>query len=206
MGGFGQELEAGKNQRGPRTGYAWMVADDAEHLLKMGRIGCAYPEDAVSLAGHCVRLDDLWDAADHLPHPFGWHPAFAVDLDEGLNRPAQRSRLDFGCEAPDDTAITKAIDPPFGGCGGESDVMSEHGKALPAMVGQPRKDLVINFIKTQYSFLTFIDHTIGLACSRTLLFKGDNHSAEATRAPHQTCEASALPDVPADIFRCGLFH
>jgi hypothetical protein len=74
------------------------------------------------------------------------------------------------------------------------------------MVGQPRKDLVINFIKTQYSFLTFIDHTIGLACFRTLPFKGDNHGAEAARAPRSACEASALPDVSADIFRCGLFH
>jgi hypothetical protein len=58
---------------------------------------------------------------------------------------------------------------------------------------------VINFIKTQYSFLTFIDHTIGLACFRTLPFKGDNHSAEAARTPHTACETSALPDVSADL-------
>src|SRR5215213_335624 len=172
----------------------------------MGRVGRAYPEDAVCFAGHRVRLGYLRDAADHLPHPVGWHSAFAVDLNEGLNRPAQRGRLDFGRKAPDDTAMTKAIHPPFGGCGGESDVMSEHGKALTAMVTQPRKDLVINLIKTQYSFLTFVDHTIGLACFRTLPFKGDNHSAEAAQARHTACETSALPHVSADVFRCCLFH
>ena len=78
-------------------------------------------------------------------------------------------------------------------------MVSKHGKTLTAMVGQPRKDLVINFIKTQYSFLTFIDHTIGLACFRTLPFKGDNHSAEAARTPRTACETSALPDVSADL-------
>jgi hypothetical protein len=95
--------------------------------------------------------------------------------------------------------MTKAIHPPFSGCGGEPDVMSKHRKALAAVVGQSRKDLVINFIKTQYSFLTFIDHTIGLACFRTLPFKGDNHSAEAARTPRTACETSALPDVSADL-------
>jgi hypothetical protein len=44
------------------------------------------------------------------------------------------------------------------------------------MLRQARKDLVINLIKTQYSFLAFIDHTIGLAPLRTLPFKGDNWS------------------------------
>ena len=38
--------------------------------------------------------------------------------------------------------------------------MPEHGEALTAMVCQPRKDLVIDLVKTQYSLLRFIDHTI----------------------------------------------
>ena len=49
-------------------------------------------------------------------------------------------------------------------------MMPEHGKALATVVCQPRKDLVINFIKTQYSLLAFIDHTIGLAPRGTLPF------------------------------------
>jgi hypothetical protein len=28
------------------------------------------------------------------------------------------------------------------------------------VIGEPRKDLVIYFVKTQYSLLAFIDHTI----------------------------------------------
>jgi N-dimethylarginine dimethylaminohydrolase len=43
--------------------------------------------------------------------------------------------------------------------------MPEHGKALTTVVGEPRKDLVIYFVKTQYSLLSFVDHTISLAPS-----------------------------------------
>ena len=183
-----------------------MVADNAENLLKMARIGRAYAQDAVCLARHCVRLSNFRDAGDHLPHPIRWHPALAVDLDKGLDRPAQRSRLDFGCKAPDHTAKTEPIHPSFRCCGREAHMMPEHGKALATVVCQPRKDLVINFIKTQYSLLTFIDHTIGLAPPGTLPFKGDNHSAEPHRAPDTACAASALSDVSADVLRCDLFH
>jgi hypothetical protein len=39
-------------------------------------------------------------------------------------------------------------------------VIPEHGKALTTVFGQSRKDLVINFVKTQYSLLDLIGHTI----------------------------------------------
>jgi hypothetical protein len=73
------------------------------------------------------------------------------------------------------------------------------------MVGKTRKDLVINFIKTQQTLLAFVDHTIGLAPFRPLPFKSDNDCAEQHRAPSAACQASALSDVPADVFRRGLF-
>ena len=38
--------------------------------------------------------------------------------------------------------------------------MPEHGKALTTMIGQPRKDLVIYFVKTQYSLLAFDSITL----------------------------------------------
>ena len=39
-------------------------------------------------------------------------------------------------------------------------MMPEHGEALPTVVCQPRKNLVIDLVKTQHSLLGFIDHTI----------------------------------------------
>jgi hypothetical protein len=183
-----------------------MVADSAEDLLKVARVGRAYPQDAVCLARDCVRLSNFRDGADHLAHPVRRHPALAVDLNKGLDRPAQRSRLNFGCKAPDHTAMTEPIHPSFRGCGREAYMMPEHRKALATVVCQPRKDLVINFVKTQYSILAFIEHTIGLARSGTLPFQGDNHSAEPHRAPRSACATSALSNVSADLFRCDLFH
>jgi len=147
-----------------------MVADDAEHLLKMASVGRANPQDAVCLARHRVRLGYFRDAADHLAHPVRWYAALAVDLDKGFDRPTERSRLNFGCKAPDHTALAEPIHPSLRGCCREAHMMSEHGKAFATMVRQPRKDLVINFVKTQYSLLAFIDHTIGLAPRWTLPF------------------------------------
>jgi len=161
-----------------------MVADDAKDLLEVRGIGGPDPEDAVGFAGHCVRLRNLWNGAHHFPHSVWRHPSFAIDLDECLDCPTQRSGLDFGSEAPDDTAEPEAIDPSFGGRGGQSDVVPEHGKALSTMIGEARKDLVINFVKTQQTLLPFVDHTIGLAPSRPLRFKGDNDCAEPDWAPH----------------------
>jgi len=140
-----------------------MVTDDAEHFLKVRGVGRANAEDAVCLAGHGVRLGYFRDAADHFSHSFRGHPALAVDLDEGLDRPAQRRRLNFGRKAPDHTVMAEPIHAAFSGCSRQPNVMPEHGKALATMVCQARKDLVINFVKTQYSLLAFIDHTIGLA-------------------------------------------
>ena len=126
-----------------------MVADDAKDLLEVSGIGGADPEDTVRLTRHGVCLRHLRNSAHHLPHPLRRHPSLAVDLDESLDRPAQRGGLNLGCEAPDDTAEPEAIDASFGGRGGQSDVVPEHGEALSAMIGETRKDLVINFIKTQ---------------------------------------------------------
>ena len=137
-----------------------MVADDPEHLLEVTRVGGPDAEDSVCLAGDCVRLSNLWDRAHHLPHPVSRDSTFAVDLDKSLDSPAQRRRLDVGGEASNSTTLTEAINASFGGGCGQPDVMPEHGKALATMVGQPRKDLVIYFVKTQYSLLAFIDHTI----------------------------------------------
>ena len=137
-----------------------MVADDPEHLLKVTRVGSPDAEDSVCIAGDCVRLGNLWDRAHHLPHPVRRDSTLAVDLDKSLDRPAQRRRLDVGRETPDHTALAEPINPSFGGCGGQPDVMTQHRKALTTIVGQPRKDLVIYFVKTQYSLLALIDHTI----------------------------------------------
>ena len=137
-----------------------MVADEPEHLLKVTRVGSPDAEDSVCLAGDCVRLSNLRDCAHHLPHPVRRHPTLAVDLDKSLDRPAQRRRLDVSGEASNRTTLTEPINASFGGRRGQSDVMSEHGKALATMIGEPRKDLVIYFVKTQYSLLAFIDHTI----------------------------------------------
>jgi len=134
-----------------------VVADDAEHFLEVAGVGSSYPEDSVGLTRHGVRLGNLRNGADHLAHPVRRHPAFAVDLDEGLDRPAECSRLDVGSETPDNAAETEPVDPSFGGCRGQPDVMAEHGKALSTVVGEPRKDLVIYLVKTQYSLLTFVD-------------------------------------------------
>jgi hypothetical protein len=137
-----------------------MIADDAEHLLEVAGVGSADAKDSICLTCDGVRLSDLWNAAHHFPHPLWWHSSLAVDLDKGLDRPAQRRRLDIGSETPDHTALPEPINPSFGGGCGQPDVMPEHGKALATMVGQPRKDLVIYLVKTQYSLLGFIDHTI----------------------------------------------
>ena len=126
-----------------------MVSNDAEHLLKMGSVSGPYSQNAVSFPRYGVRLGHLRNAADHLPHSVGWHPAFAVNLDKSLDGPAQCGRFNFGCEAPDHAALAEPIHSSFGGRCGESDVVPEHGEALTTMVCQPRKDLVINFIKTQ---------------------------------------------------------
>jgi N-dimethylarginine dimethylaminohydrolase len=142
-----------------------VVADDAKHLLKMTCVGSSDPEHPVRLAGHCVRLNNFGDGAHHLMHSVRRHSALAVDLDKGLNRPAKCGRLNVGRKASDHTAETEPIDASFGGCCGQSDVMPEHGKALATVVCEPRKDLVIYFVKTQYSLLTFVDHTISLARS-----------------------------------------
>ena len=127
----------------------------------MRGIGGPDPEDAVGFAGHRVRLRNLGNGAHHFPHSVWRHPSFAIDLDECLDCPTQCSWLDLGSEAPDDTAEPEAIDPSFGGRGGQSDVVPEHGEALSAMIGKARKDLVINFVKTQQTRLAFVDHTIG---------------------------------------------
>lgn len=137
-----------------------MVADEAEHFLKVPCIGSADTEDSICLASNRVRLSNFWNGAYHLPHPLRRHPTFAVDLDKCLDRPAQCRRLDVGRETLDDTALAEPINPPFGGCGRQPDVMPKHRKALPTVVGQPRKDLVIYFVKTQYSLLALIEHTI----------------------------------------------
>ena len=126
-----------------------MVADDAKDLLKVRGVSSPDPEDAVGFAGHRVRLRNLGNGANHFPHPVWRHPSFAVDLDKSLDHPTQCGRLDLGCEAPDDTAEPEAIDASFGGRGGQSDVVPEHGEALSTMLGEARKDLVINFVKTQ---------------------------------------------------------
>src|SRR6476619_8299646 len=130
-----------------------MVADDAKDLLEVRGIGSADPEDAVGFAGYRVRLRNLGNGAHHFPHSVWRHPSLAVDLDVRLDRPAQRSGLDLGSEPPDDTAEPETIDPSFGGRGGQSDVVPEHVEALSAMFGKARKDLVINFIKTQQTLL-----------------------------------------------------
>jgi hypothetical protein len=137
-----------------------MVADDAKHLLKMTRVSGSYSEDSICLAGDGVRLNDLGDGAHHFTHSVRRHSALAIDLDKGLDGPAQGGRLNVGRETPDDTAQPEPINPSFGGRCGQPDVMPEHGKALTTMVCQPRKDLVIDLVKTQYSLLGFIDHTI----------------------------------------------
>jgi len=182
-----------------------MIANDAEHLLKVGSIGGPYSQDAVCITRHRIRLGYFWDAAHHLPHPVWRDPALAVDLDERLDCPAQSRGLNFGCKTPDYAALAEPVHPSFGGCRGQSDMMPEHGKTLATVIGEPRKDLVIDFIKTQYSLLGFVDHTIGLALARPLPFKGDNHSAEALRTSRAPCSTSALPDVSADILRRGQF-
>ena len=197
--------ESGENEGGAGTRDAGMVADDAQNLLEVSGIGGADPQNAVGLAGHRVRLRNLGDRADHVPHPVRRHPSFAVDLDESFDCPAQRGGLDLGCEASDDTAEAEPINPSFGGRGGQSDVLSEHREALATMVGKTRKDLVINFIKTQHTLLAFVDHTIGLAPLRALPFKSDNGCAEQHWASSAACQASALSDVPTDVLRRGLF-
>ena len=126
-----------------------MVANDAEHLFKMGSVSGPYSQNAVSFARYGVRLGYFRNAADHLPHAVGWHPAFAVNLDKSLDGPAQCSRFNLGCEAPDYTALAEPIYASFCGRCGEPNVVPEHGEALATMVCQPRKDLVINFVKTQ---------------------------------------------------------
>ena len=137
-----------------------MVADDAEHLLKVARVRGSDPEDPVCLASDGVRLNNFGDGAHHFAHPLWRHTALAVDLDKGLNRPAQSCRLDVGHEAPNHSAQPEPINASFGGRCGQSDMMPEHGEALTTMVCQPRKNLVINLVKTQYSLLGLIDHTI----------------------------------------------
>src|SRR6476620_1537155 len=130
-----------------------MVADDAKDLLEVRGIGGPDPEDAVGFASHRIGLGDLGNGAHHFPHSIWRHPSFAIDLDECLDCPTQCSWLDLGSEAPDDTAEPEAIDPSFGGRGGQSDMVPEHSEALSAMLGQARKDLVINFVKTQQTRL-----------------------------------------------------
>jgi N-dimethylarginine dimethylaminohydrolase len=142
-----------------------VVADNAEHLLKMTCVGSSDPEHSVCLAGHCVRLNNFGDSAHHFVHPVRRHSALAIDLDKGLNCPAECGRLNVSGKTPDHTAETEPIDPSFGSCRGQPDVMPEHGKALTAVVCEPRKDLVIYLVKTQYSLPTFVDHTISLARS-----------------------------------------
>ena len=134
-----------------------MVADDAEDFLEVAGVSGSYPENSVCLPRHCVRLGNLWNRADHFPHPVRRHPALAVNLDEGLDRPAECSRFNVVGEAPDNAAETQSIDPSFGGCRGQSDMVPEHGKALTTVFCKARKDLVIYLVKTQYSLLSFVD-------------------------------------------------
>jgi N-dimethylarginine dimethylaminohydrolase len=134
-----------------------VVANDAEHFLEVTGVGGSYPEDSVGLTRHRVRFGNLWNGADHLAHPVRRHPPVAVDLDEGLDRPAECSRFNVGREAPDNAAETQPIDPSFGRRCGQPDVVPKHGEALPTVVCKPRKDLVIYLVKTQYSLLTFVD-------------------------------------------------
>ena len=99
--------------QGTITGLAQL-----EDFLEMGGVSRSYAQDAVCLSSHCVRLGHFRDGADHFPHPVWRHSALAVDLHEGLDRPAQCGRLDLGRKAPDDAGLTKPIDPSFGGrCG-----------------------------------------------------------------------------------------
>jgi len=81
-----------------------VIADDAEHLLEVAGVRGSYPEDSVGLTRHGVRFGNLWNGADHLAHSVRRHPAVAIDLDEGLDRPAERSRFNVGCEAADNAA------------------------------------------------------------------------------------------------------
>ena len=75
-----------------------MGADDAEHLLEVIRVGGSYPEDPVCLAGDGVRLNNFGDGGHHFAHPLRRHSALAVDLDKGLNRPAQSRGFNVGGE------------------------------------------------------------------------------------------------------------
>ena len=73
----------------------------------MACVGSADAEDSVCLARDRVRLSDLWNGAHHFPHPIWWHPSLAVDLDKGLDRPAQSGGLHFGGKTPNHTAMSR---------------------------------------------------------------------------------------------------
>ena len=122
-------VRVGKEPAIMRCRDARMVADHSEHLLKVTRVGSPDAEDSVCIAGDCVRLGNLWDRAHHLPHAVRRDSTLAIDLDKGLDRPAQRCRLDVGGEASNRTTLTEPINASFGGRCGQPDVMPEHGEA-----------------------------------------------------------------------------
>ena len=131
----------------------------------MTRVSGSYSKDSICLAGDGVGLNDLGDGAHHFTHSVRRHSALAINFDKGLDGPAECGRFNVGRESPDHTAQPEPVNPSFGGRCGQPDVMPEHGKALTTMFRQSRKDLVIYLVKTQYTHLTFVDHTISLALS-----------------------------------------
>src|SRR3954469_4294310 len=81
---------------------------------------------------------NLRDARDHLPHPVRRHPTLAVDLDEGLDRPAERGRLDVDGESPDGAVGPQPGHPALDRRGGQSHRVADRGVALARVLHEPR--------------------------------------------------------------------
>src|SRR4051812_35473392 len=135
-----------------------MGTDLAEHLLEVAGVAGPDQQDAVGLTGDGPGLDHLRDRRDELGHPVRRDASLAVELDERLDRPAQRGRRDLRAEPLDGAVLAQPVDAPLGRRRAQPDTAAEGGIALPPVLSERRKDLAVDVINAQRNPPDFARH------------------------------------------------
>src|SRR3954451_22124119 len=135
-----------------------MRPDQAEHLLEVAGVAGPDQQDPVRLARDGPGLDHLRDRRDELGHPVRRDAPLAVELDERLDRPAQRGRRDLRGEPLDGAVLTQPVDAPLGRRRAQPDMAAEGGIALSPVLSERRKDLAVDVINAQWNPPDFARH------------------------------------------------
>jgi len=85
-------------------------------------------------------------AADGRAHLAGRHPALAIQLHEGVRRPAEARGVDLGAVALEDPIGLEAVDPPLDGRGTQGDVRADALEGAARVLPQERNDSLIDVV------------------------------------------------------------